>query len=181
MKLLFLLPLLCWGKICLYAPPSDWQPSKPKDLRASEIGFVQKGSGSFNASLNLAEEKVTCSLEEYVKAVQKIHLAVPHTQWTDLGKISMKAGQGRLIEIRRESPFGKIVLFQGIFLQNGTAHVLTAACAKEDLPKFQKEILSSMRSLELVDDLMAEGVNIEQSNRGKYWQYLAIKERVHGE
>lgn len=198
-----MLPLVGWSQTCLFTPPSGWQPLKPKDLSRTQIGFAKKGSSYFNPSINLATEKVDCDLKEYLKAVKQIHLSGPNTRWSDLGNIEMKAGVGRLTEVRKPSPCGEIVLLQSIFLKGDTAYILTAAVLKKELISCQKEILSSFRSLELTPNLWSaikdedlkdqllshfepnqknrwdsfqQLIEKKTSDLGAYWQYIALQE-----
>lgn len=119
------------------------------------IGFIGKGSGPFRPSINLATEEVDVSLKEYVQAVKEIHLSEPDTQWRDLGKFPMRAGEGRLTEITASSRYGKIKQFQALLVQGNTAYILTAAASKEDLPRFQQEILQALQSFQIAPDLFA--------------------------
>lgn len=152
---LLLIPFFCWASaICIFTPPQGWQPAQPKELsKHVQIGFVRKGSANFNPSIHLAEEKVDCGLDAYLKAVKQVHLSRPETKWRDLGRFETKAGTGRLTEIRNSSPHGEIVLLQAIFLQDKTAYLLTAASLKEDLPPIRKEILTTLSSLSVLPDL----------------------------
>ena len=198
-------PLLCWSDTCLFTPPTGWHPIKAKDLSRTEIGFSKKGNSHFNPSINLAFEEVDCDLKEYLKAVKQIHTAQPNTRWNDLGAIEMKAGTGRLTEIRKPSPCGEIALLQAIFIEKNTAYILTAAVLKQELVSNQKELLTSLRSLELVPDIWSsvQDPNLKKdliayveadetsskeewksfqklveksANLGSYWQYLALSE-----
>jgi len=154
-SILFLFPLFCWAApICIFQPPPEWQPSQPKTLSEYvQIGFVTKGSTDFCPSINLATEAVDCSLKEYIKAVKEIHLSQSGTRWRDLGSIEMKAGQGRLTEITTTSPWGEVLMLQAILVKDKTAYLLTAATLKKDFVSRQKEILTSLGSLQFTDDL----------------------------
>jgi hypothetical protein len=203
---LFLIPLFCWAETCIFTPPSGWKPLASKELSKTQIGFAKKGSGQFNPSINLVSELVDCDLKEYLKAVKKVHTSQPNTRWIDLGTIVMKAGVGRLTEIRKPSLCGEIVLLQAIFIQSETAYILTGAVLKNELVSNQKELITSFRSLELVPSIWSaikdeplkdqilsyvESENaistsewksfqsiIEKktSELGAYWQYLALGE-----
>jgi hypothetical protein len=103
--------------------------------------------------MNFATEEVDVSLKEYVKAVKELQLSDPTTKWRDLGKLTMRAGKGRLVEITKPSPFGDIKVLQALFVEGNMAYILTAVSLKEDLPKFQAELLKTFQSLELAQDL----------------------------
>lgn len=144
------------SEICTFLPPAGWEIAQPKNLSQHvQVGFLGKGSGDFRPSINIAFEEVDVSLKEYVKAVRKIQTSQPNTQWRDLGKFPMKAGTGRLTEITTTTPWGEIKMLQALFVKNGKAYILTGAVLKQDLPKFQTDLLNSFRSLTLVPHLFA--------------------------
>jgi hypothetical protein len=158
MKILsFLFPLLCWANsICMFTPPKGWEAAQPKDLSEHvQIGFVGKGSTEFRPSINLATEEIDCTLKEYVKAVKEIHLSQPKTKWKNLGKIEMKSGPGVLTEIISPSPFGNVHMLQALFVHESRAYILTAAVLKQDFVPLQKELLQSLASLEMSNDLIS--------------------------
>lgn len=141
--------------IPIFAPPHEWQCAQSKKLSSYvKVGFIGKGSTPFNPSINLAIEEIDISQKEYIKAVKEVHLSEPNTTWRNLGKFSMKAGMGNLSEISSSSPWGDIKMLQAIFVQGKTAYILTAAVLKKEYPKFQKEIIESLRSFSLQPDLI---------------------------
>lgn len=160
--LLFLLPLLSFAApISIFVPPNGWEAAQPKQLSEHvQIGFVGKGSTDFRPSINLATEEIDCGLKEYLQAVKEVHLAQQNTKWKKLGKIEMKCGQGELTEITSISPWGEVQMFQGIYVDKGKAYILTAAGLKKEFIQFQKELIQSIRSLQLVETL-AEAVTEE--------------------
>jgi hypothetical protein len=144
--------------ICLFQPPPSWEIAHLKKPTPEVlVGFLAKESSSlsFRPSINLAIEEIDGTLKEYVKAVKEIHLAEPKTQWRDLGKFTTKAGEGRLTEISKPSPFGEMKIFQTMVVKENKAYILTAAVLKEDLSKLRPAILESFKSLDLVPDLWA--------------------------
>jgi hypothetical protein len=107
----------------------------------------------------------------------------------------MKAGVGRLTEIRKPSPCGELAILQAILIKNGTAYILTAATLKQELASNQKEILTALRTLDLAPDLWSQVPDLKEeltacnewkeyqklieqktANLGAYWQYLALQE-----
>lgn len=145
------------AKHCLFIPPSGWEAAQLKNPSPHvKIGFVGKGTGEFRPSINLAvEEDVDLSLKEYVKTVKELQTAEPLVQWRDLGPFPMKCGEGRLIEITNSTAWGEIKILQALFAADQKAYILTAAVLKEDFLKFQKDLLKSLTSLTLTDDLFA--------------------------
>ncbi len=142
------------ASICYFAPPAGWAAAHPKNLSPHvQIGFVSPKISTFRPSINLALEKVDLPLREYLKAVKKIHLSQPGTQWRDLGAFKLAAGEGRLTEISSHSPYGDLKMLQAIFLSENTAYILTAAVLKKDYIREQKALLQSLQSLRLAPDL----------------------------
>lgn len=149
--------LFLWAEpVALFNPPRTWQsaqPKKPSDF--VQIAFVSKESFSFRPSINIAMEEIDVSLKEYVKAVKEIHSRESGTKWRDLGKFSMKGGVGRLTEMTSQTPFGETKILQAILVREKRAYLLTASALKKDFPSLQKEILSSLQSLALYENLFA--------------------------
>ncbi len=142
------------AKECHFIPPAGWEIAQLKTPSPHvKVGFIGKGSTEFRPSINLATEEVDVSLKEYVKAVKELQTADPNTQWRDLGKLSMKAGEGRLIEMTNSAPFGEVKIFQALFVQGETAYILTAAALKQDLANIRSEILQTFKTFNLIDDL----------------------------
>jgi hypothetical protein len=137
------------AKYCTFIPPAGWEIAQLKNSSPHvQIGFIGKGSGEFRPSINLASEEVDVSLKEYLKAVKELQTEDPTTKWRDLGKFSMKSGIGRLTEISSESPWGELKI-----IQDHKVYILTAAILKEELHKFQNELLESLQSLTIYEEL----------------------------
>lgn len=154
---LFFFSPFCFGSLCTFIPPEGWEAAFPKNSSTYvQVGFVGPGSTLFRPSINLTvEEEVDLSLKGYVKAVKEVHLSDAKTKWRDLGKFQMQAGEGRLTELTTPSAWGEVKMLQTLFVKDKKAYILTAAFLKEDLAKWQKEILASLRSLTLIPDLFA--------------------------
>ncbi|PIS03154.1 MAG: hypothetical protein COT85_03775 [Chlamydiae bacterium CG10_big_fil_rev_8_21_14_0_10_42_34] len=165
--LIFLLTFASLGaKYCNFIPPDGWEIAQLKNPSPYvQIGFIGKGSTDFRPSINLATEEVDVSLKEYVKAVKELQAIDQSTTWRDLGKLTMRGGKGRLIEISRKTPFGDSRILQAIFVKGGTAYILTAAVLKDDLPKYQAEILKTFQSLTVAPDLWSLIPNSDQKNQ----------------
>ena len=157
MRLLILLILffaVAEARHCTFIPPAGWEIAQLKSPSPNvNIGLIGKASTDFRPSINLATEEVDVSLKEYVKAVKALQTADPTTKWRDLGKLPMQGGTGHLIEMSNKSPWGEIKILQAFFIADQTAYILTAAVMKEDFPKFQAELLQSLKSLTLISDL----------------------------
>lgn len=139
-----------------FVPPVNWEAATPKSLSSYvQIGFVGKSSSEFCPSINLATEEVDVPLNQYVKAVKKIHAEEANTSWRDLGKFMMQAGEGRLTEITTSSPWGDVKILQALFVKDHTAYILTGASLKQEFAQFQNDFLKTFRSLSLVPDLLS--------------------------
>lgn len=203
-KTLFsLLPFLAF--VPYFTPPTHWECIKPKEISPYvQIGFIGKGSSEFRPSINFATEEVDVPLKEYVKAVKKIHTQESKTSWRDLGKFKMQAGEGRLTEITTSSPWGKVKILQALFVNEGTAYIITGASLAQEFVKVQSEFLNTFRSFSLLPNLFSllseetkskfekifsdsnntreiRWENFQQaasncSEMGNFWHFLALKE-----
>lgn len=143
---------LLFAAQCLFTPPSGWEQAQLKTPSPYvQIGFLGKGSTEFRPSMNLATEEVDVPLKEYIKAVKELQLEDPSVKWRDLGKLSMQAGTGRLIEMTNASPWGEMKILQAFFVSSGTAYILTASVLKEDFPAIQAELMKSFQSLNIIE------------------------------
>lgn len=183
---------------CLFTPPSGWEIAQLKKPSPHvKIGFIGKGSTDYRPAINLSTEEVDVSLKEYVKAVKELQTSDGKTTWRDLGKIVMKAGDGRLIEMTQASPWGERKVLQAFFVQGNTAYILTASVLKDDMAKLQGDLFKSFQSLALVEDPFlsikdllsslgkgekeAEWKKVQadispMTDHGPYWQFLALQE-----
>lgn len=167
-RLFLLIPFFLFSSQCYFVPPSGWEIAHLKTPSPYvHIGFLGKGSTEFRPSISLATEEVDVSLKEYVKAVKELQLAEPNTKWRDLGKFPMQGGTGQLTEMSNTSPYGELKIFQAFLIKGDTAYILTAAVLKDDLPKFQADLLKSFRSLNVIADL---SVPITESSKRKEFQ-----------
>ncbi len=161
--LFFFATLFAEPPICHFSPPAGWEIAQLQDPSPYvQIGFIGKGSSEFRPSINLAFEEIDISLKEYLKAVKETHLLEPGTKWRDLGKFNFQAGIGRLTEINSSSPWGEVKILQALFVKDQTAYILTAACLKEDFPKIQSSLLTSLQSLRLSPDLFTPLVDLSK-------------------
>ncbi len=139
-----------------FLPPSDWELADPSTLSPHVlVGFIGKNTSGFRPSLNLAEEEVDISMDEYLQVVKKIHEKHPHTRWRDLGRFTCKAGVGRLTEIDTRTEWGEARLLQMMVLHENKVHILTAAASKEEFPQLYIAFRDAMRSLAVTDDFLS--------------------------
>lgn len=158
--LFFFSLLSCWvleGKeFCFFRPPEGWMPAAPDTLSPSvKVGFIDPKNFGFRASLNLAEEAIDCTLDEYLDAVKAIHSADRHNQWIYLGKFPTKAGQAALTQIDTNSSWGPLRMLQLILVHNNKAYILTAAASKKDFPNLVKTFRQSLNSLSITENLFS--------------------------
>lgn len=153
---LFLFCASLQASFAYFLPPSDWELADPSTLSPHVlVGFIGKSKNGFCPSLNLAEEDVEISMEEYLQVVKKIHERHPHTRWRDLGRFTCKAGAGRLTEIDTRTEWGQVRLLQMMFLHENRIYILTAAASKEEFSQLYISFRDAMRSLTVTDDLLS--------------------------
>jgi hypothetical protein len=168
-----------------FLPPQGWEIAQPKEKGPLQIGFIGEG-----AKITLAiEEEAGELLKEYVMAVKKLQMADPSLKgWREIGGI----GNGRLIEMTSSSAAGEIKIVQAIFLEEGTAYILTGSALKKDFGKVQAKVFKSFESMKIVDKVwdMVGGLGEcasfaevqkevkKHSDLGLYWEFLALQEGV---
>ena len=201
----FLLPYLLFGDICLFTPPQNWQCSDPTKLSGYiKIGFIGKSKKLFKPTLNLAEEEIISTEEDYLSAVKKLHKENINADWKKIGRINTKSGPATLAEVDSKTKYGDVKILQAILVKDKHAYILTGAVLKEDFNLYYKDILNAMKSLTLTDDLFSliadsskknalinkiDNIkNIKKLNQlekylkkefaslGQYWQILLLKD-----
>jgi len=174
-------PLDQTSPLCYITPPKGWEIAASKNLSKSvQIAFFKKTSSSFSPSINLAVEKSTLSLQEYLKVIRKIHEADHRNRWRQLGKVHTQAGIGQLTEIDTTTEWGSIRMLQLIVVKHGHAYVITAAASKEDMAQYYKEFQTTFRTLQVTSDLIGaipqmqrrESLQLESEHLLSAWQDL---------
>ncbi len=155
--LLFILPLQGAEKTNLepiFSPPKGWHKN-PIETPSSrvKVSFFTKAKQEFCPSINLLEEKVSSSIEEYLRKIQKIYESDSSNRFRRLGTLKTQAGIAYLTSLDMETTLGKVRVLQSIFLQEGIAYILTGAVLQEDFGLYQKELTDSFRSFSLESDL----------------------------
>lgn len=139
-----------------FIPPQDWEIVDVTSLSPKVIiGFMEKDKKGFCPSMNLAIEKVNVSLNEYVKAVKKLHEIDSNTRWRDLGKLNTPAGMARITEIDTKTKWGPVRMLQLILVKEEKAYILTAAAPKEDFSRLYPSLKKSFHSFTLTEDLLS--------------------------
>lgn len=140
--------------VCVFTPPKGWMVADPKSLSPRvKISFLTEGKKEYCPSLNLASEKADLSLEDYLKAVKRIHQKDKNHRWRDLGKIDTAAGEARLTEIESKTPFGPARLLQMIHIHDKVAYVLTASALKSEFAAHSKEFQKAFHSFTIKENL----------------------------
>lgn len=196
-----------FSSVCYFIPPKEWSCVDPKLLsQYVNIGFVGKGKGIFNPSINLAHEKTDASLFEYIKAIKDSHKNEKNVTVRELGKIKNQIdGETFLLEISKKLPVGEIILLQTITKINDDIFILTSCVKKEELLKYKEDFITSFNSLKLTKSLLLEVTDKKQmkiledkicslkkkeisiqdfekhleqnyDELGKYWKILLLKE-----
>lgn len=149
--------------LCYFTPPQGWEIADPQTLSSRvKIAFLKNIGTGFCPSMNLAVEKTSVSLSEYLKAVKAIHEQDRGNRWRQLGKVRTPAGLAQLTEIDSKTEWGPVRMLQLIFLKEEHAYVLTASALKEDFSDYYQEIQAAFRSLTFSSDLLG---NIPQTER----------------
>jgi hypothetical protein len=149
--------------LCFFTPPQGWEIADPKKLSSRvKIAFLTNTGKGFCPSLNLAIEKTSSSLTDYLKAVRSIHEQDRSNQWRALGKVRTEAGLAQLTEIDTNTEWGPARMLQLILLKDNHAYILTAAALREEFSNYYKEFQSAFRSMTLSSDLLS---NIPQLER----------------
>jgi hypothetical protein len=139
----------------LFTPPAGWHVADPKQLPPSvKVMVVGKGYGVYPPSINLATEKFSGNLKQYLKIVKNIN---DHSgaQWKDLGTIRTDAGDASLSQVDAKSKWGVERLMHVILIKDGIVYILTSAALKDEFPKYYKEFFAAMRSLRFNKDAYA--------------------------
>jgi hypothetical protein len=200
--LLFLSHLVA-DNFCYFIPPQGWDIADPSKLSPRvKIAFVGKSTKGLLPSCNLATEKVSISLKDYLAAVKKIHEADPNTKWRDLGAFQTPLGQGKLTEVETKIGAGLARRMQLIVIYEGTAYILTVGALKEEFSKHYQTFEEVLRSLTVTSDLASvvakekqtqlkpqmqeswesfqQRVITDFSEMGAYWQILFLQEKKKG-
>lgn len=150
----------------MFTPPKDWRVADREALPPHvQIMVVGKGKSSYPPSLNLATEKFSGSLRDYLKIVKQINEA-KKILWKDLGTVRTIAGNANLSQIETSTEWGQVKMMHAIIVKDRVAYILTAAALKDEFPDFYKNFFSSIQSLRINNDLY-ETIN-DQKLRSKF-------------
>ena len=136
-----------------FVPPQDWKvietPSSEPTVKLSFIGKAYKQRAPV---INLATEKTSVSLKEYVSIIQANCKADPNREWQDLGAFLTPAGEGRLMEISFKKEESRQL--QLALIKNNTAYVVTTCCSKETFAELSQIFYTVLKSFTLTSNLI---------------------------
>lgn len=149
----FFIGILQAEEFAYFVPPQDW---KVIDTTSSEptvrLSFIGKAYKQRAPVINLATEKTSVSLKEYISIIQANCKADPNREWQDLGAFSTPAGEGRLMEISFKKEESRQL--QLVVIKNNTAYVVTTCCSKETFAELSQTFYSSLKSFTLTSNLI---------------------------
>ncbi|NGX60727.1 MAG: hypothetical protein K940chlam9_00195 [Chlamydiae bacterium] len=125
-------------------PPKGWERIDDPEQLPQKVSliYIGAGKGQFTPSLNVATEKTSLPLQEYISLAKSYHESQPDTRCTSLGKIQAKCGQMELIQIDSPSQWGRVRFLQAICIHEEIAYVVTATSLQEEfaslVPLFHK-------------------------------------------
>ncbi len=164
-------------EVCYFHPPEGWVPAPPDVLAPLvKIGFLEPKHFGFRSSLNLAEEEIDCTLDEYLEAVKAIHTASRQNRWTYLGKFPTKAGPAALSQFDTKTSWGAVRMLQLIFVRDSKAYILTAASSQSQFPKMMKTFKECFGSFCITDNLLSAIEDGEKRRQLQELQALSLKE-----
>lgn len=133
----------------MFKPPEGWLLADPKALPSNiKIMVVGKGAHEYPPSMNLAFEKYSGTLKEYLRVVEAINKK-RGAEWKNLGKIRTEAGDASLSQVDSKTQWGVERQMHVILIKDGTVYILTAAALKDEFPKFYQDFFTAMRSLKI--------------------------------
>lgn len=160
MKKLFFIILICIIQKLFSSPvpyfyvPHDWEMVDPKHYSdLIKISFVKNQKTFIRPSINLAIQKTSLTLNEYVNIAKQNHMADSQTNFIILDKTQLKQGEAIICKIDKTSESLDLDMLQMIFIKDEYAYVLTGATKKNDMVSYYKMFMKSFLSFELVDDV----------------------------
>ena len=148
--------------ICYFLPPAGWQAARLDDPTSPiELAFIGPplSPAQLPPNISLSFEEVDCSLKDYVQGAKENILAEPGVTWRDLGKFKTVAGEARLTESSGHSNWGEIKTLQVLFVYEKKACILTATSLKKDFASLQSDLLNSLKSLTVAEDIWTAAQN----------------------
>lgn len=148
---------------CYLIPPADWEIASTSPCSENpRVAFVKKTKSSFRPSLNLTTEPVRTSVEEYLKAVEKLHAADRQTEWRHLGQIQTLHGPAELTQLDIKAEWGDVRMLQLILIRHQNAYVVTAASLKKDFSLHYRDFYSVFQNIQFTHDLAQDLIDSEQ-------------------
>ena len=127
--------------------PGDWELT-PRVRLNSHVVIHATGSGEreVRPTLNLATEKTTKTLKEYIAVVREINEAEGR-EFKNLGTIETESGPASLSQVDLQTKWGTSRMLHAILVEGDTAYILTASALKEEFPDNYETFFDSLKSL----------------------------------
>ncbi len=158
-KLFFILfafnTFLFADNIPYFKEPQSWQIVDPKAYpKHVQIGFVKKTKTSFNPSVNLAKEEISCTKNEYLRAAQRVHTnSITYCQ--SFGTLNTNIGPADIFEITKQTKFGSLKMLQMILFHENSVYVMTGSCKKEDFLQYLSIFKDCFASFDITNDIFS--------------------------
>jgi len=129
-----------------FSPPEGWMFSDLDNLPPRvKFMVVGKGKSLFRPSINLATEKYSGTVNDYLKVVKNIN-NTKGDSWKNLGTIDTLAGPASLSQAETTTKWGEVRMMHLIASHKGVIHIMTAAALKEEFSQFYPEFFRAMQS-----------------------------------
>ena len=136
----------------MFTPPQGWRYADPSQLgKAVKLMVVGTGASHFPPSINLATEKFSGTLKDYMKIIKTIN-EKDGSIWKDLGAIKTNAGNASLSQVDLKNQWGEVREMHVVLKKKDTIYIITSAALRDDFSKYYKEFFDSMRSLKINKD-----------------------------
>lgn len=139
-----------------FISPKNWEVVNPKHYPPYiSISFVKKEISTCRPTLNLAVQKTSLTLDEYVKAAKNIHLKDRNTSYKILQKIRLIQGTGVICKINKTANAIDFEMLQMLFVKDDFAYVITGACKKNEMINYYPTFMKVFSSFQTVDNLFS--------------------------
>jgi hypothetical protein len=143
-------------KYAYFSEPKGYEIVNPKAYtNCIKIGFIKKSLNTFSDSINLATQKTSLNIKEYIKEVEKTINEDNNSKWEKIGFIKTDNLNVYLAKIEKNTKFGKVKMLQMYYIENEKAYVLTLASLKEKFLENLKEFNQVIDSFKLSDNIFS--------------------------
>ena len=146
--------LFLLAQVVFFTPPKDWLIIEPKNQpKEIAIGFVEPAK-NYPSSMNMAIEKTDASLKQYVHAVKTLYQHKRNQTLRDLGPLTLPSGKGHLLEIDTQTSHGVFRQLQLLYANQNEIIILTSASQEKKFLTIKDQILASLKSLTIAEDIL---------------------------